>query len=961
MSLIDLTSEVDEGSLCRDPIGVELSVDVVDLFEDNDTDCSTAGKAAEETKPQNEPWKLEILVDNNAAADDDMKGTERRSGKNRGDSDTMRSFCRQRKRRRNERTSLATENITNERQQKKRRSKKKKNKNHKALSGRWNSNVSHHRAETSFVQTPRTCAGVPPATLKKRKRTRGWKQANRAEGTNTNNNSKNETITIQDTSDEEEDADVLLADLKRRKKTKTKKLQSNKDADTSIVQTSRSVGVPLATHKSTKRTSGWKQASRAQGTNNNSTNETITIQDTSDEEDVLLADLKRRKKKKTKKLPSNKEATANYLQVAVEETRTGKSKAEDKKPAGQEQGASPNIKAPPKLWGSTAERNEKNVDEIKTGRRLSSPTETSNDFVTGKNTQISRKQPNQGSTVAPQHVAQNVPVPPMVEATHQENSSTLGEPRTNAATPENNLKRVGQIPSKSLPIKNEETVVTGATQLESGCATGGIKEEPVVTATTQFESGSATDSIEEEDSKKQRPIFTATTPSDSIKEEPVVTATTQFESGCAADSIEAEDSKKQRPIFTATTPSDSIKEEPVVTAATQFESGSATDSIKEEPAVAATTQLESGSAVDNTKQRPIFTATTPSDSIKEERVVTATTHSESGSARDSIKEKAAVTATPQFESGSAMDNTKQRPIFTATSPPDSTKEEPVVAATTHSESGSAADSIGEEPVITAATQFDATDSKTQKPVFTATTHSDSIKVGPVVTATTHFESGPATDSREEEPVVTATTHSDNGCATDSVPNFILILDSSDEEENYRHRSNDTKPPSAPSFRPRQPPKRRRRKNATFQATGRQKQRTPVWHDARRPKSRCRFLSDQQYNFSMSTQDALKEQELLFSQAEQRMKERAKLQAKSSFSPTFTRVVTKDKLNANHWKWHCPYSRLGLPRDASFAVIKKQYRVLALSYHPDKCQDVDATRKFQAVTEAYRKLVAKFER
>ena len=112
---------------------------------------------------------------------------------------------------------------------------------------------------------------------------------------------------------------------------------------------------------------------------------------------------------------------------------------------------------------------------------------------------------------------------------------------------------------------------------------------------------------------------------------------------------------------------------------------------------------------------------------------------------------------------------------------------------------------------------------------------------------------------------------------------------------------------------------------------------------------------------MSTQDALKEQELLFSQAEQRMKERAKLQAKSSFSPTFTRVVTKDKLNANHWKWHCPYSRLGLPRDASFAVIKKQYRVLALSYHPDKCQDVDATRKFQAVTEAYRKLVAKFER
>jgi len=47
-----------------------------------------------------------------------------------------------------------------------------------------------------------------------------------------------------------------------------------------------------------------------------------------------------------------------------------------------------------------------------------------------------------------------------------------------------------------------------------------------------------------------------------------------------------------------------------------------------------------------------------------------------------------------------------------------------------------------------------------------------------------------------------------------------------------------------------------------------------------------------------------------------------------------------------------YDILGVPKDASEAVIKKAYRQLALQWHPDKNTDPAATDKFKEISEAY---------
>ncbi|KAK3807876.1 MAG: DnaJ-domain-containing protein [Benniella sp.] len=47
-----------------------------------------------------------------------------------------------------------------------------------------------------------------------------------------------------------------------------------------------------------------------------------------------------------------------------------------------------------------------------------------------------------------------------------------------------------------------------------------------------------------------------------------------------------------------------------------------------------------------------------------------------------------------------------------------------------------------------------------------------------------------------------------------------------------------------------------------------------------------------------------------------------------------------------------YDALGVPVDATAAQIKKEYRALALKYHPDKNPDPDSHAKFQKISEAY---------
>jgi DnaJ family protein B protein 12 len=48
-----------------------------------------------------------------------------------------------------------------------------------------------------------------------------------------------------------------------------------------------------------------------------------------------------------------------------------------------------------------------------------------------------------------------------------------------------------------------------------------------------------------------------------------------------------------------------------------------------------------------------------------------------------------------------------------------------------------------------------------------------------------------------------------------------------------------------------------------------------------------------------------------------------------------------------------YQILGVPRDADDAAIKKAYRKVALSLHPDKCQLHGAKEAFQKVSSAFR--------
>ena len=105
-----------------------------------------------------------------------------------------------------------------------------------------------------------------------------------------------------------------------------------------------------------------------------------------------------------------------------------------------------------------------------------------------------------------------------------------------------------------------------------------------------------------------------------------------------------------------------------------------------------------------------------------------------------------------------------------------------------------------------------------------------------------------------------------------------------------------------------------------------------------------------------------EQERLFREAAARARERLAQEQRRTASaagaysaasaPTFDRPVDDVRtLPDYHWTWLDPFARLGLHPNASIAQIKRHFRRLALSYHPDKAQCTNAPARFQAIKEA----------
>jgi hypothetical protein len=113
----------------------------------------------------------------------------------------------------------------------------------------------------------------------------------------------------------------------------------------------------------------------------------------------------------------------------------------------------------------------------------------------------------------------------------------------------------------------------------------------------------------------------------------------------------------------------------------------------------------------------------------------------------------------------------------------------------------------------------------------------------------------------------------------------------------------------------------------------------------------------------SQQDAEAEQERLLraSAARVRTQAKARVISTSSHGTTFSKpVVDVHRHFPDHWQYVDLHARLGLPRNATDAMIKTHYRRLALVYHPDRniASNTDTKSKFQAVTESYHLLMRK---
>jgi len=117
------------------------------------------------------------------------------------------------------------------------------------------------------------------------------------------------------------------------------------------------------------------------------------------------------------------------------------------------------------------------------------------------------------------------------------------------------------------------------------------------------------------------------------------------------------------------------------------------------------------------------------------------------------------------------------------------------------------------------------------------------------------------------------------------------------------------------------------------------------------------LMQEQKQKQKQKEDLKKKQERLFQEAARRAQarlhyenqEKRRNDGESFLNPVFD----VKSLPEGHWKWKNLYSRLGLPENCDSLLIKKQFRKLALIYHPDKG---GCPTRFNAIKEAYEQLL-----
>lgn len=122
--------------------------------------------------------------------------------------------------------------------------------------------------------------------------------------------------------------------------------------------------------------------------------------------------------------------------------------------------------------------------------------------------------------------------------------------------------------------------------------------------------------------------------------------------------------------------------------------------------------------------------------------------------------------------------------------------------------------------------------------------------------------------------------------------------------------------------------------------------------ARLNEEKERSQKNERYEFNEVDYE---EQERLFRESAARVKAQEIAQQRFLQSMEgihfFSKPADVTSLPPNHWKWSDPYSRLGVPKQCSVEIARKNYKKLCLIYHPDKAKK-DSSLQFQAIKEAW---------